>query len=599
MKANKYLSLAALAIAFAACTQDDLMPQGNQKDAPLAIATAGVAELATRATIDADNNLVDGSIGVYVTSNKGGRYAAENMQWTYSSSNGWESTGKLSFQNDSEQQKIAAYWPYQADVTGGITVTLPEEQTTDDLSNLDYLFAEYAGVATNPVEITMKHLLSKVTVDITTGNELDGDAIKSIEMVGMKNNALWTPPTGTLDFTNADSDASLSMATVDGNTYEALAIPDGSVSLALRIIMTSGRKFNATATLPTGGLAQSQHYTFNLDMGKDKVEVSNVSVKNWTDTPIGANGLESSEVKPSIDGTEYASLAELLEAVKTKLSGESTASVTITGYLSDEMHAAIISTISEIKTEGAVTNGYLLAGSVTYTVHSTFDEAVTAWKDGKNFNLTLLGNVTERTETIELTGTDLHLELNGHELTCTENEVINLKNGSNLTIRDNSGDGSISCSYPDQNYLERAVYVASGACLNLESGELKGVGISGNFIMTGGNIAWNDYDALSIYSGGNALISGGEVTSSMDAVRNYYGGHLVVTGTARIICLHNAGDCFLSINSDETATTIVTGSTFADDPSEWVDANKYTVNSTTDETGNTYWTVEKKTTETE
>ena len=45
-KAYQHIALAALALSFAACTQeDDFTPQGNQKDAPLAIASAGVAEL--------------------------------------------------------------------------------------------------------------------------------------------------------------------------------------------------------------------------------------------------------------------------------------------------------------------------------------------------------------------------------------------------------------------------------------------------------------------------------------------------------------------------------------------------------------------------
>ena len=62
MKTYQHIALAALALSFAACMQDDFTPQGNQKDAPLAIASAGVAELTTRATINNDR-LEEGSIG--------------------------------------------------------------------------------------------------------------------------------------------------------------------------------------------------------------------------------------------------------------------------------------------------------------------------------------------------------------------------------------------------------------------------------------------------------------------------------------------------------------------------------------------------------
>ena len=79
-----YIALAVLTIGLAACTQeDDFTPQGNQKDAPLAIASAGVAELTTRATINNDY-LEGGSIGVFVTSTTDNdRYSGNNIKWTY------------------------------------------------------------------------------------------------------------------------------------------------------------------------------------------------------------------------------------------------------------------------------------------------------------------------------------------------------------------------------------------------------------------------------------------------------------------------------------------------------------------------------------
>ena len=85
-----YIALAVLTIGLAACTQEeDFIPQGNQKDAPLAIASAGVAELTTRATINNDY-LEGGSIGVFVTSTTNNvRYSGNNIKWTYGN-DGWK-----------------------------------------------------------------------------------------------------------------------------------------------------------------------------------------------------------------------------------------------------------------------------------------------------------------------------------------------------------------------------------------------------------------------------------------------------------------------------------------------------------------------------
>ena len=86
IKTYKYIALVALAFGFAACSQeDDFIPQGNQKGDPLAIASAGVVNLTTRATIstiEGTNCLTGGSMGVFVKSeNTNTRYKGDNLKW--------------------------------------------------------------------------------------------------------------------------------------------------------------------------------------------------------------------------------------------------------------------------------------------------------------------------------------------------------------------------------------------------------------------------------------------------------------------------------------------------------------------------------------
>lgn len=175
MKTYQYIALAALALSFAACTQDDFTPQGNQKDTPLAIASAGVAELTTRATINNDR-LEEGSIGVYVYSTTGDSYKGDNIKWTYR--NGfWELDAEtvVLFENNGEKQQIAAYYPYAEPTEGKVQITLPEAYG-DDYDNYDYLYGEYAPLTSNPAAIKMKHLMAKVTVNVTTGTDIDAGA---------------------------------------------------------------------------------------------------------------------------------------------------------------------------------------------------------------------------------------------------------------------------------------------------------------------------------------------------------------------------------------------------------------------------------------
>ena len=580
-KANKYIVLAAVALSFAACSQeDDFTPQGNQKDSPLAIASAGVAELTTRAT---SNNLTEGSIGVFVTSTtNNNRYKGDNIKWTYKN-DGWELENEtvVLFENDSEKQQIAAYYPYNENLgTGNVySITLPEAYS-EDYENYDYLYGGYAPLSSNPATIALNHLMAKVTVNIqATGTEIGGDNVKSISLMNVPRTADWTLPGSTL--TNYGTNANIALY-VDGSSYIGYALPnEDATSLALCIEMNSERIFTATASLGAA-LASGKHYIIGMKVGKDKAEISSVSIQPWTEAGTLDDG-EAEEVIPSIDGTPYTSVSELQEAVKTKLSQEGVTSVTIDGYLSDGMHAAVISAISEVKTEGAVTNGNLMAGSVTYTTYSTFADAVAGWTD--NTILTLLGDAT-CSEDIELTAKGLTLDQNGCTLTSTVDDwriTLDYASAAELTIRDSKGDGYI------QGTVVALRISNSYSTLILESGKVRDVLVNGNFTMTGGSLISDESDGGDGYplqsNGPNSkiLVTGGEIYGSKRAV-HMTTGSITITGTAKV-----SGGTEIFYFSERCVAT-VTGGTFSHDPSAYVDTENYTVTPNEDGT----WSVTAK-----
>lgn len=305
MKTYKYIALAVLALSFAACTQeDDFTPQGNQKDTPLAIASAGVAELTTRATITTQNStdyLTGGSIGVYVHSATGDSYKGDNIKWTYR--NGfWELDAEtvVLFENNGEKQQIAAYYPYAEPTEGKVQITLPEAYG-DDYDNYDYLYGEYAPLTSNPAAIKMKHLMAKVTVNVTTGTDIDaGDGVKSVELVGVPRTADWTLPDVTLSNYGTNADIALYGK---GSAYCGYALPNGAESLALRITTDSGRLFTLTALLDnaettddTEVLSSGIHYTVSVKVGKDKVTIEQISTSDF-DSPFGDGWNNENDLK--------------------------------------------------------------------------------------------------------------------------------------------------------------------------------------------------------------------------------------------------------------------------------------------------------------
>ena len=582
-KTYQYIALAVLTLGLAACTQEDFTPQGNQKDVPLAIASTGVTDLTTRATITTENGtdyLTGGSMGVFVTSTTGGRYEGSNIKWTYN--NGWalDDATIVLFENNVEKQKIAAYYPHNENLGTGNTysIELPEVYSAD-YENYDYLYGEYVSLDKNPATIKMKHLLSKVTVSIShKGNDLGAnDAVKSIALFNVPRTASWTVPTNTLSVIGtADQTTTLYANDSDNDqtvdNYVGYALPDGSALLGIRVTMSSGRMFAAQASI-TDGLASSNHYLIDLRVGKDAVTVGSISMAPWAEGAAIPDS-QADEAFLSIDGTIYTSTSELQNAVKNKLSQDGATSVTINGYLSEELHKAVILAIDEVKTEGAVTNGYLWAGSVTYTIHTTFTDAVAAWTDGTT--LTMLGNADNLTKSVNTTAKSLVLDLNGYKLaSSTPNAILmDERSASELTIRDNKGGGCI---------LGNITGGSPDGMLSLESGTVEGtVNLFCNFTMTGGTIRYEKTQAIYAYPGLNIFISGGEINGSTFAIFNN-GATILITGSAKLI--GKQGFIFTNVPN-----VTITGGIFSHDPVIYVDTKQYTVTKNGDGT----WSVTAK-----
>ena len=287
-------------VLFISCSQQEIEPTDSMKDAPLAIASAGVAELTTRAAINNDR-LEGGSIGVYVYSTTGDSYKGDNIKWTYN--NGyWELDDEtvVLFENNGEKQQIAAYYPYAEPTEGKVQITLPEAYG-DDYDNYDYLYGEYAPLTSNPAAIKMKHLMAKVTVNVTTGTDIDaGDGVKSVELVGVPRTADWTLPDVTLS--NYGTNAYIALYG-KGSAYCGYALPNEAESLALRITTDSGRLFTLTALLDnaettddTEVLSSGIHYTVSVKVGKDKVTIEQVSMGDF-DSPFGDGWSDEEEIK--------------------------------------------------------------------------------------------------------------------------------------------------------------------------------------------------------------------------------------------------------------------------------------------------------------
>ncbi len=282
MKTNRTLSnlgratfiFALSSFIFISCSEQEIEPVGSMKDAPITIASAGVAELTTR--VITDDNKLEGimneesaHMGVFVTGGSADKYNATNMHWQHDGDH-WDCTRTVLFEGASSQQKIYAYSPFFFDSTGSIAVNASEQT--------DWLVASATDLTSSVVNLTMTHALTKLVLKPTFGTELTSQTITSVKVEGMY-------ASGTLNvFDNTWSDLPEANTILAMANNELLVIPmESCTSLPITITMEDARVFKTTINLATVGnkLEAGTQYNIALQIGQDKVTLGEITASPW------------------------------------------------------------------------------------------------------------------------------------------------------------------------------------------------------------------------------------------------------------------------------------------------------------------------------
>ena len=257
---------------FISCDQQEVESSNLQKDTPLAIASAGVAELTTRAIIEGqlvgsvDENV---SISVWVEGSAE-KYNANNVEWIHHGTN-WYSNSTVLYEGENKQ-KICALYPYCEEATedGKIAINATEQ--------VDYLIAKQSLIDENPIHLTMRHAFAKLSLMPTFGTEVGGLEIVSIEVKNMYASGTLNIKEDTWTY-QGEATATLAMT-----NHEVLVIPmEVCESFPIVITMNDGRVFKATISLAAVGneLKSNSQYKISLQIGQDKVTVGNITAEPW------------------------------------------------------------------------------------------------------------------------------------------------------------------------------------------------------------------------------------------------------------------------------------------------------------------------------
>lgn len=276
---NKYIVLAAMALTFAACTQEDDFTPQTDNDAVKINATIGKLQTRVAYEDDGATNFINGDkICVQNTLRDTKNIATYTFDGTT-----WTTTDALVW-NGSAKNQFKAWYP--AATASFDSFDLPTDQSAG-IDKADWMTAETEEM-TKPgsgvLDLNFVHKLTKVTVTVSFNSQYPaGDNYVSMFRF----------------FTNEETPVEVTpYESRDG--YTAILLPGVYAEEASFITLEMNFEDNLTVPVNStliAGLEAGKHYNFHLTVGKDAVGISYVRVLDWDEEEI--DGGMAEEVPPT------------------------------------------------------------------------------------------------------------------------------------------------------------------------------------------------------------------------------------------------------------------------------------------------------------
>lgn len=281
-----YAVMALVAMGFTACTQnEDMAPtlKGQEINA-----TFSVGGMQTRV-----NTLGDGKnwedkdklkVSIFTNFDSG----STTVLSFNSATNEWSRTGSFRWLDESERHTILAVYPSDMDSwINNLQYDLQTDQSSEgNLKNADLITGYWHDVPRfDLISIPMKHRMSLVTIVYHVGTADYPNMDISEPQVYSKHTSV--------DFSRDDrgqfvmSTPTANPAWVkaykhDDGMFSAIVIPGSYIKDEVFLRFKIGDNiFNAKMKMPTD-FEEGKRYTYKLDVGKDKVELTRISVDDMT-----------------------------------------------------------------------------------------------------------------------------------------------------------------------------------------------------------------------------------------------------------------------------------------------------------------------------
>ena len=283
-----YAVMGLMAMGFTACTQnEDMAPtlKGQEINA-----TFSVGGMQTRVnTLGNGKNWEDKDklkVSIFTDYDPGSTVVLSFNGET----NEWSRSGSFRWLNEYEQHTILAVYPSDTDFgKENLQYDLQTDQSSEgNLKNADLITGYWHDVPRYDLRIPMQHRMSLVTIVYHVGTADYPNMDISEPQVYSKHNSV--------DFSRDQARGQFVMSTPTANPawvkaymhddgmFSAIVIPGSYIKdeVFLRF-MIGDNIFNAKMKMPTD-FEEGKRYTYKLDIGKDKVELTRISVddlKGW------------------------------------------------------------------------------------------------------------------------------------------------------------------------------------------------------------------------------------------------------------------------------------------------------------------------------
>ena len=279
-----YAVMGLVAMGFTACTQnEDMAPTLKGQEINVTFSVGGMQTRVN--TLGHGNNWENNDL-ISVQQTYGDK-TTKTGEYKYVEENGlyrWEPTVRLRWEREERCELIA--W-YPSDITNPYIYNLHTDQSdVTKLKAADLINGYWYGIPKDYVDIPMKHRMSLVTIVYHVGTADYPDMDISEPQVYSKNNSV--------RFFSDQDQGQLVMGTPSGNPdwvkackhddgmFSAIVIPGSYKTGEIFVKFKIGDKNFHAKMMSNTEFQEGHRYTYKLDVGKDKVELTRISVDNMT-----------------------------------------------------------------------------------------------------------------------------------------------------------------------------------------------------------------------------------------------------------------------------------------------------------------------------